>query len=180
MGVGQTSFEREKDDTFEEMVFEAVTGGVVGCRRGRFGVSTMSSRSPMISGRRTISSMSVITRRGLGQGRPNRRRPSRRDGIFGAIYGAMRTLAGSFDTTLVVAHAKGSMGRMNLITNGMFDPLYQRHLGIDATIGPPPCRRDATWSAPAPRKRISPAFRSKKSPNGCPQSPCPPRDGIIH
>ena len=45
------------------------------------------------------------------------------DGTFGAIYGMMRALSGSFDTTLVVAHVKGSEGNMNLITNGMFDPI---------------------------------------------------------
>jgi len=53
------------------------------------------------------------------------------DGAFGAFYGAMRVLGG-FDTTLVVAHGKGSEGNMKIITNAMFDPVFQRHLGIDA------------------------------------------------
>ena len=54
------------------------------------------------------------------------------DGIFGAFYGAMRILSGSFSTTLIVSHMKGSESRMNLITNAMFDPIYSRMLGLDA------------------------------------------------
>ena len=53
------------------------------------------------------------------------------DGTFGAFYGAMRVLGG-FRTTLVVAHSKGSEGDPKYITNGMFDPIYHRPLGIDA------------------------------------------------
>jgi acetyl-CoA C-acetyltransferase len=44
----------------------------------------------------------------------------------------MRILSGSFGTTLVVAHCKGSESVSSLITNGMFDPIYQRALGLDA------------------------------------------------
>jgi acetyl-CoA C-acetyltransferase len=54
------------------------------------------------------------------------------DGLFGVFYGAMRILSGSFSTTLVVAHMKGSESRMNLITNAMFDPIYTRMLGLDS------------------------------------------------
>ena len=53
------------------------------------------------------------------------------DGTFGALYGAMRVWAG-FKSTLVVVHAKGSEGDPRFITNGMFDPIFQRHLGLEA------------------------------------------------
>lgn len=131
MGVGQTSFEREKNETFEEMVFEAVqtalsdAGGKIG------DIDNVLTVSNDFWDGRTISSMSVMYAAGAWDKDVS---TVEGDGIFGAIYGVMRTLAGSFDTTLVVAHAKGSMGRMNLITNGMFDPIYQRPLGIDATM----------------------------------------------
>ena len=55
------------------------------------------------------------------------------DGTFGFLYGVMRILSGSFGNTLVVAHGKGSEGSHHLITNAMFDPIYQRPLGLDAT-----------------------------------------------
>ncbi|MGV8079531.1 MAG: thiolase family protein [Syntrophales bacterium] len=131
MGVGQTSFEREKNETFEEMVFEAVqtalsdAGGKIG------DIDNVLTVSNDFWDGRTISSMSVMYAAGAWDKDVS---TVEGDGIFGAIYGVMRTLAGSFDTTLVVAHAKGSMGRMNLITNGMFDPIYQRPLGIDSTM----------------------------------------------
>ncbi|PKN32886.1 MAG: propanoyl-CoA acyltransferase [Deltaproteobacteria bacterium HGW-Deltaproteobacteria-19] len=131
MGVGQTSFEREKDDTFEEMVFEAVQAALSDAG-GKIGdIDNVLTVSNDFWDGRTISSMSVMYAAGAWDKDVS---TVEGDGIFGAIYGAMRTLAGSFDTTLVVAHAKGSMGRMNLITNGMFDPIYQRPLGIDATM----------------------------------------------
>jgi acetyl-CoA C-acetyltransferase len=44
----------------------------------------------------------------------------------------MRILSGSFNATLVVAHSKGSEGPSHAITNAMFDPIYQRPLGLDA------------------------------------------------
>jgi acetyl-CoA C-acetyltransferase len=130
MGVGQTSFEREKNETFEEMVFEAVktaladAGGEIG------DIDNVLTVSNDFWDGRTISSMSVMYASGAWDKDVS---TVEGDGIFGAIYGVMRTLAGSFDTTLVVSHVKGSEGRMNLITNGMFDPIYQRALGIDAT-----------------------------------------------
>jgi acetyl-CoA C-acetyltransferase len=53
------------------------------------------------------------------------------DGSFGAIYAMMRVLSGKYRSTLVVAHSKGSEGSPVSITNGMFDPIYERALGID-------------------------------------------------
>jgi len=130
VGVGQTSFACGKNETFEEMVFEAVqaalsdAGGEIG------DIDNVLTVSNDFWDGRTISSMSVMYAAGAWDKDVS---TVEGDGIFGAIYGILRTLSGSFDTTLVVAHMKGSEGRMNLITNGMFDPIYQRALGIDAT-----------------------------------------------
>ena len=44
----------------------------------------------------------------------------------------MRILSGSFGTTMVVAHHKGTESNMNGITNTAFDPLVERKLGLDA------------------------------------------------
>jgi acetyl-CoA C-acetyltransferase len=44
----------------------------------------------------------------------------------------MRILSGAFGTCLYVVHHKGSESVMPLITNAMFDPVYERYLGIDA------------------------------------------------
>ncbi len=44
----------------------------------------------------------------------------------------MRVLSGSYGTILFCAHHKGSESLMPLITNAMFDPIYERFLGIEA------------------------------------------------
>lgn len=54
------------------------------------------------------------------------------DGAYGALMGMMRILSGHFKVALVVAESKGSETVPGIITNAMFDPIYERMLGIDA------------------------------------------------
>ncbi|MCX6006447.1 MAG: thiolase family protein [Chloroflexi bacterium] len=54
------------------------------------------------------------------------------DGTYGALLGMMRILSGHFKATLVVAESKGSEAVPGIITNAMFDPIYDRMLGLDA------------------------------------------------
>jgi acetyl-CoA C-acetyltransferase len=54
------------------------------------------------------------------------------DGTYGAVMGAMRLLSGLHEVTLVVAQSKVSEGIPAVITNAMFDPVYERSLGLDA------------------------------------------------
>ncbi|GAI01684.1 unnamed protein product [marine sediment metagenome] len=54
------------------------------------------------------------------------------DGTYGALMGAMRILSGLYKMTLVVAQSKISEGIPAVITNAMFDPVYERVLGVDA------------------------------------------------
>jgi acetyl-CoA C-acetyltransferase len=131
LGVGQTVFKACKKETFEEMVFEAAKSALSDAGGGIEDIDNVVTVSNDFWDGRTISSMSVMSAAGSWNKDIS---TVEGDGTFGAIYGMMRTLSGSFETTLVVAHVKGSEGRMNLITNGMFDPIYQRFLGIDATI----------------------------------------------
>jgi acetyl-CoA C-acetyltransferase len=78
---------------------------------------------------RTISSMAVMDACGAYEKNVS---TVEGDGTFGVLYGMLRILSGSFGTTLVAAHCKGSESVPSLITNGMFDPIYQRALGLDA------------------------------------------------
>ena len=130
VGVGQTKYERSKADTFEEMVFEAATTALADAGGGIGDIDNIVTVSNDFWDGRTISSMAIQDAAG-SRGRDISTVEG--DGTFGALYGMMRILSGSFDTTLVVSHIKGSEGVMNLITNAMFDPIYQRSLGIDAT-----------------------------------------------
>lgn len=130
VGVGQTTYERSKIETFDELVFEAATkalkdaGGEIG------DIDNIVTVSNDFWDGRTISSMAIQDAAG-SWGKDISTVEG--DGTFGVLYGMMRALSGSFDTTLVVSHMKGSESIMNLITNAMFDPIYQRSLGIDAT-----------------------------------------------
>jgi acetyl-CoA C-acetyltransferase len=53
------------------------------------------------------------------------------DGTYGAFYGFTRAISGSYKTTLVTGHSKGSQSVSSLITNAAFDPIYERSLGMD-------------------------------------------------
>lgn len=130
VGVGQTVYERRKEDTFAELVFEASTKALADAGVGIEAIDNIITVSNDFWDGRTISSMAIQDAAGSWDRDIS---TVEGDGIFGALYGMMRTLSGSFDTTLVVAHVKGSEGNMNMITNSMFDPIYQRHLGPDAT-----------------------------------------------
>ncbi|MBN2283875.1 MAG: thiolase family protein [Deltaproteobacteria bacterium] len=130
VGVGQTIYERRKTDTFAELVFEACTSALADAGIGIQDIDNVVTVSNDFWDGRTISSMAIQDAAGAWEKDVS---TVEGDGIFGALYGMMRTLSGSFDTTLIVSHVKGSEGNMNLITNAMFDPIYQRHLGVDAT-----------------------------------------------
>jgi len=129
-GVGQTKYERSKEDTFEDMVFEAATRAISDAGGEIRDIDNIVTVSNDFWDGRTISSMAIQDAAGTWEKDIS---TVEGDGTFGALYGMMRILSGSFDTTLVVSHIKGSEGEMNLITNAMFDPVYQRSLGIDAT-----------------------------------------------
>ncbi|HOO89488.1 MAG TPA: thiolase family protein [Syntrophales bacterium] len=130
VGVGQTKYERKKEDTFAELVFEATTAALADAGAEIGDIDNVVTVSNDFWDGRTISSMAVQDAAGSYNKDVS---CVEGDGVFGAMYGMMRALSGSFDTTLVVAHVKGSEGNMNLITNAMFDPIYQRQIGIDAT-----------------------------------------------
>lgn len=130
VGVGQTTFERSKTDTYEELVFEAATKALADAGAQIGDIDNIITVSNDFWDGRTISSMAIQDAAG-SWGKDISTVEG--DGAFGALYGMMRILSGSFNTTLVVSHVKGSEGVMNLITNAMFDPIYQRSMGIDAT-----------------------------------------------
>jgi acetyl-CoA C-acetyltransferase len=130
VGVGQTKYERRKrGDTFADMVYEATVKALEDAGLTIEDVGNVVSVSNDFWDGRTISSMAIQDASGS---RHKDISTVEGDGMFGALYGAMRVLSGSFDTTLVVSHMKCSQSRMNLITNAMFDPIYTRMLGLDS------------------------------------------------
>jgi acetyl-CoA C-acetyltransferase len=129
VGCTQTKYEAEKIDlTISELVFEVVkslhddlgiTNDDVGC--------VITGSNDFTDGR-TIANMAIQD--AVGSVRKAESRVSG-DGTFAYVYGAMRILSGEYDTVLVVSHSKCSEGDQHLINNSIFDPFYQRHLGLD-------------------------------------------------
>ncbi|TAK29604.1 MAG: thiolase family protein [Chloroflexota bacterium] len=130
LGVAQTVHEREKpDQTFADLAFDVVSGALEDAQMTIQDVDTIITVSNDFWDGRTISSMALMDAVG-GYGKNVSTVEG--DGTFGAFYGLMRVLSGSYRTCLVVAHCKASEGQPNLINNGMFDPIYYRRLGLDA------------------------------------------------
>jgi acetyl-CoA C-acetyltransferase len=130
VGVGQTKYERrKKGDTFADIIFEATSKALQDARMTIKDVDNVVTVSNDFWDGRTISSMAVMDACGAYEKNVS---TVEGDGTFGVLYGMLRILSGSFGTTLVAAHCKGSESISSLITNGMFDPIYQRSLGLDA------------------------------------------------
>ena len=129
VGVAQTQYERrKKDETFYDLVYEVTSKALEDAGLALEDIDNVITVSNDFLDGRTISSMAV----GEAAGAYDKNISTvEGDGTFGAFYGAMRVLGG-FRSTLVVAHSKGSEGDIRCITNGMFDPIYQRCLGLEA------------------------------------------------
>jgi acetyl-CoA C-acetyltransferase len=129
IGVGQTKYEQGKRETFHELVWEVTNKALDDAGMTVDQIANIVSISSDFWDGRTISSMAISDTAGaFGKDIST----VEGDGTFGVLYGMMRILSGSFGTTLVVAHHKGTESNMNGITNTAFDPLVERRLGLDA------------------------------------------------
>ncbi len=129
VGVAQTKYERKKKDkTYYDLVYEMTREAMDDAGLTLEDIDNVITVSNDFLDGRTISSMAVGDAAGAHDKNVS---TVEGDGTFGAFYGAMRVLGG-FRSTLVVVHAKGSEGDVRTVTNGMFDPIYQRLLGLEA------------------------------------------------
>jgi acetyl-CoA C-acetyltransferase len=129
IGVGMTKIEANKiGDTFADMVWEAVNKALTDAGMTIDEVDNIITTSNDFWDGRTISCMAVSDASGA---RYKNVSCVEGDGAFGAFYGLARILSGSYGTTLVTAHSKGSESISSLITNAAFDPIYERALGLD-------------------------------------------------
>ncbi len=130
VGVGMTKMARErKADGYPDLVFDATRAALEDAGMTIDKVDNVVTVSNDFFDGRTISSMAVMDACGSYDKNVT---TVEGDGVFGAFFGLMRILSGSYGTTLVCAHHKGSESEMPLITNAMFDPIYARSLGIEA------------------------------------------------
>lgn len=131
VGIAQTKFAAQKaDQNYAELAYEVVSELFAKTGATHDDIDNIVTASSDFWDGRTISSMSVQD--SVGAWLKSETKVSS-DGTLAVLYGAMRILSGSFGTTLIVSHCKSSEGNQNLIGNAVFDPIYQRQLGIDLT-----------------------------------------------
>jgi acetyl-CoA C-acetyltransferase len=129
IGIGMTKIEARKvQDTFADMAWEAVNKALDDAGITINEIDNVITTSNDFFDGRTISCMAVGDASGV---RSKNCSCVEGDGTFGAFYGLARALSGSYGTTLVTAHSKGSESVSSLITNAAFDPIYNRALGMD-------------------------------------------------
>lgn len=132
VGVGQTKQERAKDsETFADIVYEATRKALDDAGLEISDIDNIITVSNDFCDGRSISSMAIQDAAGANQKNVS---TVEGDGTYGAFYGASRILSGSYENTLVVTHSKGSQGNPAAITNGMFEPIFSRPLGLDMTL----------------------------------------------
>ncbi len=129
IGIGMTKIEANKvRDTFADMAWEAVNKALDDAGMTINDIDNVITTSNDFWDGRTISCMAVGDACGVKYKNVS---CVEGDGTFGAFYGLTRVLSGSYGTTLVTAHSKGSESISSLITNAAFDPIYSRSLGMD-------------------------------------------------
>lgn len=119
---------KKVDKTFADMAFEAVRKALDDAGMTIDDIDNVITTSNDFWDGRTISCMAVGDASGAADKNVS---CVEGDGTFGAFYGMTRCLSGSYGTTLVTAHSKGSQSISSLITNAAFDPIYDRNLGLD-------------------------------------------------
>ncbi|MGD0275816.1 MAG: thiolase family protein [Syntrophales bacterium] len=129
IGVGMTKIEANKNrETFADMAWEAVNKALNDAGMSIDDIDNVITTSSDFWDGRTISCMAV----GDASGAADKNISCvEGDGTYGAFYGYTRALSGSYKTTLVTGHSKGSQCISSLITNAAFDPIYERGLGMD-------------------------------------------------
>lgn len=129
IGVGMTKIEKNKvRETFADMAWEAVNNALADAGMTIDDIDNVVTTSSDFWDGRTISCMAVGDASGAAHKNVS---CVEGDGTYGAFYGMTRSLSGSYKTTLVTGHSKGSESISSLITNAAFDPIYERGLGMD-------------------------------------------------
>mgnify|MGYP000353682857 CR=1 FL=1 len=129
IGVAQTKYMKNNPNSHDEMAFEVTNKALEDAGLTIENIDNSVTCTNDFWDGRTISCMTITDATGSS------RVPTTNvegDGTYGVLIGLMRILSGYHNITLVVAQSKGSIGVPSLITNAIFDPLYERMLGLDA------------------------------------------------
>src|SRR2546427_12154354 len=117
VGVAQTKFEAQKiDKNYAELAYEAVQSLFASTGADYKDIDNVVTASSDFWDGRTISNMAVQD--AVGAWMKSETKVSS-DGTLAVLYGLMRILSGSFNTTLVVAHCKSSEGNQTIFGNAI-------------------------------------------------------------
>ncbi len=131
IGIGQTSYGRKKDQSIDEMVFEATKMALddAGLQRDEI-ESVVTAGSDELDGR-AISNM--LTAGSCGAYLKDEVKVSG-GGIYGFVLGYLKVASGIFENSIVVSWNKSSETYPNLVSNWAFEPLYLRGCGLNYII----------------------------------------------
>lgn len=128
LGVGQTSYERKKGISIDELVFEATKNALEDSGLNLREIeSVVTAGSDGLDGR-AISNMTVSG--SCGAYLKDEIKVSD-GGIYGLVLGYLRVSSGLFGNSLVVSWTKASEVSSDTVGNLSFDPLYLRETGIN-------------------------------------------------
>ena len=132
VGMAMTRFQREKPgEGYSDLVFDVSRRALEDAGFSAAQLQQTVTASQDFWDGRTISNYAVSDACGSFM-KPESKVAM--DASMAVFYGVARILSGAFDNGLVVAHCKMSQGPQNLIYNAIFDPMYQRQLGLDSHI----------------------------------------------
>ncbi|MFC1999955.1 thiolase family protein [Chloroflexota bacterium] len=129
IGVGQTKFKRGNTKSFAELVYEVVRKALDDAGMELDDIDNVVTTTNDFWDGRTIACMAIAEAAGsYGRDATN----VEGDGTLSSFYGLMRTLSGTYSSTIVTTHCKLSEGSPRKLFNQAFDPIYDRTLGLDA------------------------------------------------
>lgn len=126
IGVGQTSYGEKKNQSMDELVFEATKKALNDAGLGREQIeSVVTAGSDGLDGR-AISNM--LTAGSSGAYLKDEVKVSD-GGIYGLVLGYLRVASGVFDNSLIVSWTKSSEVSSDLVSNLTYDPFFLRSCG---------------------------------------------------
>ncbi len=127
-GVGESGPALEDPRSIPELVLDAVEQALQDARLGFDDLDAAVTASVDLLDGLTASNIAVTEVVGAVLG-PETRIAA--DGLLAAIHGACLVRAGVYETVLVVAHGKASLGPYWQLTSWALDPIYLQPLGLD-------------------------------------------------
>ena len=128
LGVGRTEYAPQPGAAITELVYRAVQDALADAGLTMRDVDARVTASVDLWDGLTASNVAITEVVGAVM-QPEARVAG--DGLLAACHGAMSIMAGAYQTVLVVAHCKATMGERWGIIHWTFDPIYQQPLGLD-------------------------------------------------